>query len=140
MIHFRLHCEHEHEFEGWFRNNEDFAHQNQSGLIECPFCGSLSISKSLMAPAVVTRGQNDDTLKLNDKERDRHKALRDIISRFYQNAHYVGARFAEEARQMHFGEKERRSIYGEASDQDIATLLDDGVDIIPLPRLPEKQH
>lgn len=137
MIHFALHCDHEHEFEGWFRSNDDFNGQVEKGLVACPVCGSHSVNKALMAPSVTTGRQKEKMAVAMSKMASE---LREMAKKVRDNADYVGSDFAEEARKIHFGEAKKRGIYGEASHGEVKSLLEDGVDVMPLPVFPEEQN
>lgn len=137
MIRFALHCDQDHEFEGWFRNNEDFDGQLERKLVSCPSCGSQKISKALMAPSVSTGRQKE---KIAIAMNAMAKELREITQKIKDNSDYVGAGFAEEARKIHFGEATARGIYGEATNDEVEALVEDGVDIMPLPVLPEDRN
>jgi len=157
VIHFHLLCDKAHEFDGWFRSGEDFDHQCAAGLVSCPFCGSTKIHKALMTPAIASskkklspskgeetqeKPQESDasTPLLSPRERAFFHAWQEAARKLRQNADYVGEQFPEEARKIHFGESKSRAIYGEARLEEVSSLLDDGISIIPLPPLPEKQN
>lgn len=141
MIRFSLRCEHEHEFDGWFRNGEDFETQKKRGLVSCPACNSNRIEKALMAPSVSTGRQKEMVaLAVSEEQRRLMGQVREMAKKLRENADYVGDRFAEEARKIHFGETDPRGIYGEASPQEVKGLLDDGVDFMPLPEFPEDRN
>lgn len=138
MMRFSLHCDQSHEFEGWFRNNEDFDSQTARGLVQCPVCHSPKVGKALMAPSVTT-GRTKDKIAatMGEAQRKLLDEMREISRKVKENADYVGDRFAEEARKIHHGETEERGIYGEATRDEITSLVEDGVEIMPLPHLPE---
>ncbi len=116
MIRFSLHCDHGHEFEGWFRDNADFDRQAERKLVSCPSCGSLQVQKSLMAPAVSTsRSKEQVAVAMSEAQKQVLDEMRELSRKVRENADYVGDQFAEEARKIHFGETEARGIYGEAS-------------------------
>ena len=141
MIRFSLHCDSDHEFEGWFRSNDDFETQVKRGFVECPHCGSKKVGKALMAPAVSTgRKRETMALAMGEEQRKMLAALKELSEKVRANADYVGDKFAEEARKIHFGETEARGIYGEASRDEVVGLLEDGVEILPLPVLPEDKN
>lgn len=142
MIHFSLHCDNAHEFDAWFRSNEDFDGQKKSGLLSCPFCHSTSIEKQLMAPAVSTARKREQQvgLGLEDEQQKMLSALREVTKKVRKEAEYVGDRFAEEARRIHFKEVEERAIYGEASVKEVSSLVEDGISVVPLPSLPEDEN
>ena len=115
MIRFSLTCDKDHEFEGWFRSNEDFDKQRKRGLLDCPACGSHRVEKSMMAPAVSTsRKREKVALAVGEEQRKVMTQLKALAEKMRENADYVGDKFAEEARKIHFGEIDSRGIYGEA--------------------------
>lgn len=134
MIKYRLLCDQEHEFDGWFADSAAFDAQQQQGLLACALCGSKKISKAIMAPAVPKKGnqQKDEAQKI------RHM-MQKVSSHVEENFDYVGADFAEEARKIHYGERAARDIYGETSLDDAKDLLEEGVPVAPLPGLPPKE-
>jgi hypothetical protein len=141
LISFSLTCESAHEFEGWFRSNDDFEAQKKRKLVGCPVCGSHRIEKALMAPAVSTsRKQEKIALAVNAQQREALAQLKALSEKVRENADYVGEKFAEEARKIHFGETEARGIYGEATPEEAKSLADDGVDFMPLPVFPDDRN
>ncbi len=141
MIRFTLACEHDHTFEGWFRNGEDYDKQRKRGFVECPECGSTHVDKALMAPAVSTgRRQEKIALAQGDEQRRVMGALKELSKKMRENADYVGDKFAEEARKIHFGEADARGIYGEATPDEVKGLADDGVEFMPIPVFPEDRN
>ena len=141
MIHFTLACDDGHEFEGWFRSNDDFETQRKRGLVDCPECGSSKVQKALMAPAVST-GKRQETMALamNAEQRRILAEMKALSDKMRENADYVGDRFAEEARRIHFGETEARGIYGEASPDEAKSLAEDGVPFMPIPVFPDDRN
>lgn len=138
MISFNLHCDRNHEFEGWFSSSADFDAQIERKLVSCPVCGSTAISKALMAPAVsVSRDKDTRPLALDPEKREMMRKLRQMVAAVRENAEDVGERFPEEARKIHHGETEARGIVGKASRDDAKALIEEGIDIAPLPELPE---
>jgi hypothetical protein len=141
LIRFTLACEHDHTFEGWFRNGEDYDKQRKRGFVECPECGSTHVDKALMAPAVSTgRRQEKIALAQGDEQRRVMGALKELSKKMRENADYVGDKFAEEARKIHFGEADARGIYGEATPDEVKGLADDGVEFMPIPVFPEDRN
>jgi len=141
VIHYTLVCESEHKFDGWFRNAEAFDEQNGRGIVTCPVCSSSSVAKALMAPSVSRASSDKVAVSVGHPQqarlRELLKALRDKVT---AEADYVGDRFADEARKIHFGEVDAHGIYGEASREDVASLLEDGIDVMPLPQLPDERN
>ncbi|TBW40435.1 DUF1178 family protein [Siculibacillus lacustris] len=149
MIHYSLLCDSDHAFEGWFRSSEDFDAQAAKGLISCPVCGSTVVNRAMMAPSVRTaRGREEReeaprrqaVMMPDPAQKMMLEALREIRKKVTENATYVGDRFAEEARRMHFGEVEHQGIYGEATADEVHALAEDGVEFQPLPTLPEERN
>lgn len=134
MIRYSLVCDNEHDFEAWFRNSEDFDRQKKRGLVECPECGSGKVGKALMAPAVSTaRGREKIALAMGEEQKKAMAAMRELSKKMLEGAENVGDKFAEEARKIHFGETETRGIYGEATPEEAAGLIEDGVSFMPVP-------
>lgn len=141
MIRFSLLCDGEHPFEAWFSNSAAFERQNSEGLVRCPVCGSAEVQKSLMTPAVSTsRKREAIDQPQTGEEPNAVSALRTMREKLIENAQYVGGRFAEEARRIHFDEVEKRGIYGEATLDEVRSLAEDGVEFHPLPLLPEDHN
>jgi len=141
MIRFGLICDKDHEFEAWFRSGEDFENQKSRKLVVCPECGSHEVNKALMAPAVSTsRKKAQIALAASEEQKHAFAQLRALSRKIRENADYVGDKFAEEARKIHFGEVEPRGIYGEATPEDVKSLAEDGVDFMPLPIFPEDRN
>lgn len=141
MIRFSLHCDHAHDFEGWFRSNEDFDTQRKRGFVSCPECGSQKVEKALMAPAVSTsRKQEKVALAMGEQQRKAMAALKELSEKVRENAENVGDKFAEEARKIHFGETEARGIYGAATLDEAKGLAEDGIEFLPLPVFPDDRN
>lgn len=131
MILFELRCANDHHFEGWFKDNASFDAQQAAGVIACPECGDVKVVKAIMAPRLnKARGQQ---LDVHDIARQMRSLLADIRKTVEESCDYVGERFPEEARKIHYGDAESRPIYGEASDDDARDLEEEGV---PLARIP----
>ncbi len=146
MIKYSLICDKEHVFEGWFGSSEDYDKQRKRGLVDCPSCGSKKISKALMAPGVSgTKKSSDETVamtKLPSPElpAEMIEQLRKIKKHVEANSENVGDRFPEEARKIHYGEAEARGIYGKASLEEATNLAEEGVNVLPIPDLPEDKN
>ena len=161
MIKYSVQCQKGHGFEGWFKNSDAYDRQSKRGQITCPDCGSTRVTKALMAPNILakTRRKGSATAQAARPSNaaggvaarpvasasvampsELKDLLRHIRREVAANAEYVGPRFAEEARKIHFDEAPERGIYGEASPEDVEALLDDGIDCLPLPILPEDRN
>jgi hypothetical protein len=130
VIVYNLRCRNSHEFEGWFRDSAAFDTQSAGGKLTCPVCDSRKVEKAIMAPAVSGAKKSAVTAAEAKKMRQFMTGLRKYVQ---ENADYVGPNFAEEARKIHYGEAEDRHIYGEASLEEAKELVDEGVDVAPLP-------
>lgn len=139
MIKFSLKCDNGHDFEAWFRDSGDYETQNRRGFLECPACGSAHVSKALMAPRVATSRKREEVAVAvgNAAQREIMAKLQAMAREVRRNGEDVGARFPEEARKIHYGERDPRGIYGKATPDEVASLIDEGVGIMPLPDLPE---
>jgi len=130
VIVYNLRCHNRHEFEGWFKDSAAFDSQAKSGRVGCPICESKKVEKAIMAPAVAGAKK----LTTNSEERKKVRQFMTGLRKYVQeNADYVGPKFAEEARNIHYGKSEERHIYGEATLKEAKDLLDEGVDVSPLP-------
>ena len=136
MIVFDLKCVCGHGFEAWFRDSGGFESQREVGEIVCPLCGSVEISKALMAPNISLRGSaRGEGDKANVAEAVA-KTLSKLRHHVEDNCDYVGDKFAEEARKIHYGEVEPRGIYGQATKKESDELRDEGVDFTQIPAFP----
>ena len=148
MIRYALCCEAGHTFESWFNNSAAFDRQAARGLVACPMCGSAKVEKAIMAPALSgereaappTEPENTPVAIVSKEEVEVRKKLKELRDHIVKNADYVGQKFPEEARRMHYGEIEHRSIYGEASPESASSLADEGIEFHPLPHLPDERN
>ncbi|MEM7213931.1 MAG: DUF1178 family protein [Pseudomonadota bacterium] len=146
MIKYSLICDQEHAFEAWFGSSDDYDKQRKRGFVECPTCGSKKVSKSLMAPGVSgTRKSADRNVPMATMPQPQIPAemmdqLRKIKQHVEANSENVGDRFPEEARKIHYGEAEARGIYGKASLEEASNLAEEGVNVMPIPELPEEKN
>lgn len=139
MIRYALACEKGHEFEGWFAGSDDFDSQLQRGFLSCPVCSSVQVSKLLMAPSVSTARRKDEhqMLAMDSAKKEAISKIREAVASIRANAEDVGDKFPEEARRIHYGEADERGIIGHASVEEVEALLDEGIEIAPLPALPD---
>jgi hypothetical protein len=146
MIVYNLACEKGHSFEAWFKDSAAYDRQENKKLLACAVCGSSRVRKAPMAPRIGSgKGKEKDVENApasyaNDPEMKKAaalmKELAELRRHVEKNADYVGPKFADEARQMHYGEKERRNIYGEASNKEARELADEGIEFARIPWLP----
>ena len=156
MIRYALTCEQGHQFESWFKNSAAFETQVEAGLLLCPSCNSPRVAKAIMAPSVATRHQSPPAEApnldppaaapasplaiLSEREHEVRAKLKELREHLIRNADYVGQEFPDAARKMHYGEIDRRSIYGEASPDQAAALAEEGIEFHPLPYLPDERN
>ena len=165
MIRYTLACDQGHTFESWFASSAAYDKQAKHGLVTCPVCNSAKVEKTIMAPRLAGTRKRDiaptaeapaaspastptppaaDTpapvAVMSPPERELRKKLKELREHLTQNADYVGGRFPEEARKMHYGETENRSIYGEASPDQAKELHEEGIEFHPLPVLPDERN
>ena len=170
MIRYALACDHGHTFESWFASSAAYDKQIKRALVTCPVCGSAKVAKTIMAPrlagakkrggAAAKRGDAEaptpdspapapdaatpdaptPVAMVSPQEREFRKKLKELRDHLTKNADYVGQKFPEEARKMHYGEIEHRSIYGEASPDQANELHEEGIEFHPLPVLPEERN
>jgi hypothetical protein len=165
MIKYALRCERGHEFESWFKNSAGYDSQRKRGLVSCPACSSAKVEKAIMAPRLgrsenvgvepppgppppaptaapgpmpfVPPGKGAVAI-MSPPEREFRKKLKELRDHIVKNAEYVGQSFPEQARKIHYGEGEHRSIYGEASPEEAKELHEEGIAFHPLPILPDE--
>ena len=135
MIAYTLRCHRGHEFEGWFRNSTSFDEQSCSGHLSCPSCNSSRVEKAVMAPAV--SGTKRTVRNKAAEVRQMRQFATGLRKYVQEHADYVGTNFAEEARKIHHGETPDRHIYGEATHKEAQELVEEGIDVAPLPPNPE---
>ena len=157
MIKYSLICDKEHAFEGWFSTSQDFDEQKKRNLVNCPMCNSSNVTKTLMAPSISTskrKLQPPEPIKTEPTGSESSVAnspvpenfqelavkIRELRSNILENSKNVGSKFPDEARKIHYGEVEKHSIYGQASAEDVKELVDEGVNILPIPTLPEDNN
>ena len=145
MIRYELQCDRGHGFDGWFRDSASYERQAEASLLSCPQCGSVKVGKAVMAPHIAkSRPQPPEAARPPPKPDPRAEALPALFRRIREkvaaHAEYVGERFPEEARRIHYEETEPRGIYGEASLEEAKSLHEEGIEVFPLPPLPEERN
>jgi hypothetical protein len=144
MIVFDLACTEGHRFEGWFGSSGDFEDQRARGLLACPSCGTSEVTKAPMAPAVPSKGNarqevlppEPKTMSNTPMPAEMKKALAALAraqADALRNSTWVGDRFVEETRKMHYGERDEAPIHGQASLAEAKALIEEGVPVAPLP-------
>jgi hypothetical protein len=160
MIRYALICRQGHEFESWFQDSAAYDKQAKRGLVSCPHCGSAKVEKAIMAPRLsATAKKRSKAIEapetapeaapapapapvamISPQEQEIRAKLKEFRDHLTKNADNVGAKFPEEARTMHDGESEHRSIYGVASPEEAKELSEEGIEFHPLPSLPDERN
>ena len=167
MIRYAIGCDRGHEFESWFPGSVDYEAQRARGLVTCPVCDSPKVEKQIMAPSVartdkaaapahvppspaaaqpeagglpVPAAEPQPMAVFSEREREFRAMLKAFREHVTKNADYVGHSFVDEARKMHYGEIEHRSIYGEANLVEAKELLEEGIEVHPLPIVPDERN
>jgi len=161
MIHYNLRCKKGHAFESWFQSSSAYESQEKRKLVSCPICGTTNVERAIMAPQVVGKKGRERPVAepspaaapstevaapastaplMMAQERELRAKLRQLRDHIVSNADNVGERFPNEARKMHYGDIEHRPIYGEASPDEARALIDEGVEVMPLPTLPDDRN
>ena len=134
MIKYQLKCRAcDHQFEGWFVDSAGYDAQAAAGEVLCPFCNSADTGKAIMAPNIARSRSSDDASSNGDVRAQVHEAMRALRAEIEANSDNVGKSFPEEARKIHYGETEERAIHGEATLDEAKELVDEGIDVMPLP-------
>lgn len=147
MILYQLRCGKDHEFEAWFKDGQTCDRQLARKIVECPVCGNKKVAKALMAPRIGAsekQGEKSQAVAPENPQQQgmsvmagaMRRHLQEIRSKIEENCDYVGDKFADEARKIHYGETESRGIYGEATDDQHQELTDEGIDVARVPWLP----
>jgi hypothetical protein len=144
MIRYDLICDKGHEFDGWFSNSASYDKQAKRGLVECTHCGTTKIKKQIMSPGIPSKSnkKSEPSVRMSAGPVDPRaeamvQMMRDYRKHVETNAENVGKNFAEEARKIHYKETEERGIYGQTSSEEAAALIEEGIEIHPIPVLPE---
>ena len=156
MIRYNLRCDRGHGFESWFQSSSAYDSQARRKLVSCPVCGSVKVDKAIMAPQIARKKGHDASAPpaapaeatdspsamplMLAQERELRSKLKELRDHIVKNADNVGEKFPAEARKMHYGDIEHRPIYGEASPAEARALIDEGVEVAPLPVLPEDRN
>ncbi len=140
MIKYRLHCVKGHEFEAWFSSSAAYDAQAQGQQVCCPECDGREVVKAVMAPNVALRGAAESAGDAQRKVPTVVHLLREFRRAVLATAEDVGGRFPEEARKIHYGETEARGIAGTASGEEARALIEEGIEILVLPPLPEEAN
>jgi len=155
VIRYALQCERGHAFESWFQSSGAYEKQTRRALVTCPVCGSAKVEKAIMTPRLSRSKAAEPRAAtpavppppapsrtpvaiMSPQERELRGKLKELREHLTKNADYVGQRFPDEARKIHYGDVKHRSIYGEASPDEARELHEEGIEFHPLPILPDE--
>jgi hypothetical protein len=162
MIKYTLKCSDGHQHEAWFANSSAYDELARKGQLQCPVCGTSDVGKALMTPGIPSRQNKQETPAASSSapqsqasapavaattaapggtpQSEAIKMMRKLRDFVKENSEYVGPKFADEARKIHYEETEARSVYGEASKDELTELSEEGINFYPLPVLPEDHN
>ena len=134
MIKYNLKCSNDHEFESWFSNSEEFDKLNKKNLLDCIYCSSKKIDKSIMAPMVSNTKINDNKITLiNENLNNEKNKLLELRKFIEKNFEYVGKDFSKKVREVYYDKKSKKAIYGTASHEEREQLAEEGIDLLSIP-------
>jgi len=152
MIKFSLLCGRGHEFESWFQSGEAFEKQSKSSRVSCPLCQATDVTKAIMAPAIASKSEGTlakppapaqaegqaQVALLDPRDLESRAMITAFRKHIYEEAEDVGMRFAEEARKIHDGRGKERPIHGQTDFDEARALIEEGIEIFPVPSLPDE--
>ena len=134
MIKYNLKCQNDHEFESWFSNSKEYDKLNKKGLLECIFCSSKKINKSLMAPTILNLKEKDKKIEKNNDEFKKEKnKLLNLRKYIEKNFDYVGKDFSKKVREVYYDKKSKKAFYGTTTAKEREELAEEGIDLLSIP-------
>ena len=134
MIKYILKCKNDHEFESWFSNSEEFEKLNNKNLLECIYCSSKKIEKSIMAPMVTNSKTENENFQISKSEFTKEKnQLLQLRKYIEKNFEYVGKDFGKKVREVYYDKKSKKAIYGTTSPEEREKLEEEGIDLLSIP-------
>mgnify|MGYP001210398077 FL=1 len=134
MIKYNLKCHNDHEFESWFSNSKEFEKLNKKDLLECIFCSSKKINKSIMAPTILnSKEKNNQTEMINKDFKDEKNKLLNLRKFIETNFDYVGKDFGKKVREVYYDKKNKNAIYGTTTPEEREELAEEGIDLLSIP-------
>ena len=134
MIKYNLHCEYKHEFESWFSNSREFEKLKKKELLECIYCSSKKITKSIMAPMVSNSKSEDEQIEiLNSKFQNEKNKLLKLRNYIENNFEFVGKDFSKRVREVYYDKKSKKAIYGTTTQEEKDELAEEGIDLLSIP-------
>ena len=134
MIKYNLKCHNDHEFESWFSNSKEFEKLNKKDLLECIFCSSKKINKSIMSPTIFNSKEKNKRIEAtNENFKDKKNKLLNLRKYIEKNFDYVGNDFSKKVREVYYDKKSKKSIYGTTTTKEREELAEEGIDLISIP-------
>ena len=134
MIKYNLKCQNDHEFESWFSNSKEYEKLCKKRFLECIFCSSKKINKSIMAPTILNSKEKDKQIEIiNRNFKDEKNKLLNLRKYIEKNFDYVGKDFSKKVRDVYYDKKSKKAIYGTASKKEREELAEEGIDLISIP-------
>ena len=134
MIKYNLKCNNDHEFESWFSDSNEFDNLNKKKLLECIFCSSKNINKSIMSPMVSgTKERNSEFKFLKENLKNERKKLMKLRKFVENNFEYVGENFSKKVREVYYDKKSKKTIYGTTTLDEKKELEQEGIDLVSIP-------
>jgi hypothetical protein len=134
MIKYNLKCHNDHEFESWFSNSKEYDKLNKKRLLECIYCSSKKINKSIMSPTIFNSKEKNKKIEANNENfKDKKNKLLNLRKYIEKNFDYVGNDFSKKVREVYYDKKSKKSIYGITTTQEREELAEEGIDLISIP-------
>ena len=134
MIKYNLKCHNDHEFESWFSNSKEYEKLNGKGFLECIYCSSKKINKSIMAPTILNSKEKDKKIEINNRDfKDERNKLLKLRKYIEKNFDYVGKDFSKKVREVYYDKKNKKAIYGTTTSKEREELADEGIDLLSIP-------
>ena len=134
MIKYNLKCQNDHEFESWFSNSKEYEKLNGKGFLECIYCSSKKINKSIMAPTILNSKEKDKKIEINNQDfKDERNKLLKLRKYIEKNFDYVGKDFSKKVREVYYDKKNKKAIYGTTTSKEREELADEGIELLSIP-------
>ena len=139
MIKYNLKCKNKHEFESWFSNSKEFEKLKSKKIIECTFCGTKNVQKSIMSPSVISKEQKEKNIKSRRYIKKIKKDLLKMRSFIEKNFKYVGDNLPQEVRNIYYDKSKNKNIYGKATLEETEELREEGIELTTIPWIDNKK-
>ena len=134
MIKYNLKCHNDHEFESWFSDSREYEKLNKKTLLECIYCSSKKINKSIMAPTILNLKENNEQIEMINRDfKDEKNKLLNLRKYIEKNFDYVGKNFSKKIREVYYDKKNKKAIYGTTTPKERKELVEEGIDLLSIP-------